>query len=181
MAARGITQDMGHGGRAGRRMARGTAASDATCRLNLALQGGGAHGAFTWGVLDRLLEDEGVAFEGVSGTSAGALNAVALASGWLAGGAAAARHALATLWREVAGLARFSPLRAGGMTQMAADFTAQLLSPYQLNPLGLNPLRQILDRAGRFRAPARVPRASRCSLRRPTCAAAQRASSATAS
>jgi NTE family protein len=113
-------------------------------RLNLALQGGGAHGAFTWGVLDRLLEDEGFAFEGISGTSAGALNAVTLASGWLSGGPAAARHALATLWHEVAGLARFSPLRAGGMTQMAADFAAQLLSPYQLNPLGLNPLRKIL-------------------------------------
>ena len=127
------------GWRAGRRRVR-------PLRLNLALQGGGAHGAFTWGVLDRLLEDEGFAFEGISGTSAGALNAVALASGWLAGGAAAARQALATLWHEVAGLARFSPLRAGGMTQMAADFTAQLLSPYQLNPLDLNPLRNILGR-----------------------------------
>ena len=114
-------------------------------RLNLALQGGGAHGAFTWGVLDRLLEDDGFGFEGVSGTSAGALNAVTFASAWLAGGAPAARQALHKLWREVAGLARFSPLRSGGMTQMAADFTAQLLSPYQLNPLDLNPLRKILD------------------------------------
>jgi NTE family protein len=113
-------------------------------RLNLALQGGGAHGAFTWGVLDRLLEEDGFAFEGISGTSAGALNAVTLASGWLSGGAPAARQTLATLWHEIAGLARFSPLRAGGMTQMAADFTAQLLSPYQLNPLGLNPLRKVL-------------------------------------
>ncbi len=112
--------------------------------LNLALQGGGAHGAFTWGVLDRLLEDERFALEGISGTSAGALNAVVLASGWLAGGAAGARQALATLWREIAALARFSPLRAGGMTQMAADFTAQLLSPYQLNPLALNPMRRIV-------------------------------------
>jgi NTE family protein len=114
--------------------------------LNLALQGGGAHGAFTWGALERLLEEEDFAFEGVSGTSAGALNAVVLASGWLAGGAAGARRALATLWREIAALSRFSPLRAGGLSQMAADFTAQLLSPYQLNPLGLNPLRRILDR-----------------------------------
>ena len=112
--------------------------------LNLALQGGGAHGAFTWGVLDRLLEDERFAVEGISGTSAGALNAVVLASAWLAGGSAGARQALETLWREIAGLARFSPLRAGGLSQMAADFTAQLLSPYQLNPLGLNPLRRIL-------------------------------------
>jgi NTE family protein len=113
-------------------------------KLNLALQGGGAHGAFTWGVLDRLLEDERFALEGISGTSAGALNAVVLASGWLAGGATGARQGLETLWREIAALARFSPLRAGGLTQMAADFTAQLLSPYQLNPLGLNPLRRIL-------------------------------------
>jgi NTE family protein len=112
--------------------------------LNLALQGGGAHGAFTWGVLDRLLEDGRFAVEGISGTSAGALNAVVFASGWLAGGSAGARQGLETLWREVAALARFSPLRAGGLTQMAADFTAQLLSPYQLNPLGLNPLRRIL-------------------------------------
>jgi NTE family protein len=112
--------------------------------LNLALQGGGAHGAFTWGVLDRLLEDERFAVEGISGTSAGALNAVVLASGWLAGGAEAARQALETLWREIAAVARFSPLRAGGLSQMAADFAAQLLSPYQLNPLGLNPLRRIL-------------------------------------
>jgi NTE family protein len=128
-----------NGARAARLPARGA-------RLNLALQGGGAHGAFTWGVLDRLLEEDGFAFEGVSGTSAGALNAVTLASGWLAGGAPAARQALDALWREIAALARFSPLRAGGMTQMAADFTAQLLSPYQLNPLDLNPLRKILER-----------------------------------
>jgi NTE family protein len=112
--------------------------------LNLALQGGGAHGAFTWGALDRLLEEDGFACEGISGTSAGALNAVVLASGLLAGGAQGAREALAALWREVAALSRFSPLRAGGLSQMAADFTAQLLSPYQLNPLGLNPLRRIL-------------------------------------
>jgi NTE family protein len=115
-------------------------------RLNLALQGGGAHGAFTWGVLDRLLEEPRLTLAGISGTSAGALNAVALAAGWLAGGAPAARRSLDQLWREIAALARFSPLRAGGMSQMAADFAAQLLSPYQLNPLGLNPLRQILER-----------------------------------
>jgi NTE family protein len=126
------------GDRAGRRARR-------LPTLNLALQGGGAHGAFTWGVLDRLLEEERFAVEGISGTSAGALNAVVLASGWLAGARAGARQALETLWREIAALARFSPLRAGGLTQMAADFTAQLLSPYQLNPLGLNPLRRILE------------------------------------
>lgn len=114
-------------------------------RLNLALQGGGAHGAFTWGVLARLLEAE-IRIEGISGASAGALNAVALAAGWLRGGAAGAAQALDELWREIGRLAQLSPLRAGGLTQMAADFAAQFLSPYQLNPLGMNPLRPVLER-----------------------------------
>jgi NTE family protein len=114
--------------------------------LNLALQGGGAHGAFTWGVLDRLLEEERFRFQGISGASAGAINGVVLASGWLVGGRAGAREALARLWREVAAVSRLSPLRAAGLTQMAADFAAQLLSPYQLNPFDLNPLRSILER-----------------------------------
>ena len=114
-------------------------------RVNLALQGGGAHGAFTWGVLARLLEAE-IRIEGVSGASAGAMNAVVLAAGWLRGGAAAAAEALDELWREVGRLAQLSPLRAGGLTQMAADFAAQYLSPYQLNPLGANPLRTVLER-----------------------------------
>jgi NTE family protein len=114
--------------------------------LNLALQGGGAHGAFTWGVLDRLLEERRFRFEGVSGASAGAINAAVLASGWLAGGPTGAREALARLWREVAAASRMSPLRAAGLTRMATDLAAQLLSPYQLNPFDLNPLRSILDR-----------------------------------
>ena len=79
-------------------------------RLNLALQGGGAHGAFTWGVLDRLLEEQDFRFEGLSGTSAGALNAVALAAGWLDGGRDGARQRLGMLWHEIAGLSRLSPL-----------------------------------------------------------------------
>jgi NTE family protein len=114
-------------------------------RLNLALQGGGAHGAFTWGVLAHLLE-AGIRIEGISGASAGALNAVALAAGWLRGGAAGAVQALDELWREIGRLAQLNPLRAGGLTQMAADFAAQYLSPYQLNPLGANPLRAVLER-----------------------------------
>jgi NTE family protein len=114
-------------------------------RLNLALQGGGAHGAFTWGVLARLLE-VAIRVEGISGASAGALNAVVLAAGWLRGGAASAAEALDELWREIGRLAQLSPLRAGGLTQMAADFAAQYLSPYQLNPLGANPLRPVLER-----------------------------------
>jgi NTE family protein len=114
--------------------------------LNLALQGGGAHGAFTWGVLDRLLDEEHLQFEGISGTSAGALNAVVLASGWLAGGRSGAQEALEALWRQVAEAARLSPLRHGHLTRVALDLTAQLLSPYQLNPLGLNPLHDLLLR-----------------------------------
>ena len=114
-------------------------------RLSLALQGGGAHGAFTWGVLARLLEDD-PRIEGVSGASAGALNAVVLASGWLGGGAAGAGRALDELWREIGRLTQMNPMRAGGLTRMAADFAAQFLSPHQLNPWGLNPLRSILER-----------------------------------
>jgi NTE family protein len=128
--------------------------------INLALQGGGAHGAFTWGVLDRLLEDGRFAPQGISGTSAGALNAVVLASGWLEGGPEGARAALGRFWRKIADLTRLRPLRAGGLPQMAADFAASLLSPYYLNPLDLNPLRAIveelvdLERLRAARAPA---------------------------
>jgi NTE family protein len=114
-------------------------------RWGLALQGGGAHGAFTWGVLARLLEDD-PRIEGISGASAGALNAVVLASGWLSGGATGASRALDQLWHEIGRLAQVSPLRAGGFTRMAADLAAQFLSPHQLNPWGLNPLRPVLER-----------------------------------
>jgi NTE family protein len=118
-------------------------------RLNLALQGGGAHGAFTWGVLIRLLEAE-LRIEGISGASAGALNAVVLASGWLSAGTAGAMRALDELWREIARLGQMSRLRAAGLTQLTADFAAQFLSPYQLNPLGVNPLRPVLERLVEF-------------------------------
>jgi NTE family protein len=114
-------------------------------RVNLALQGGGAHGAFTWGVLVRLLEAE-LRIDGISGASAGALNAVALASGWLSGGSAGAAQTLDALWRDIGNLAQISPLRASGLSQLAADFAAQFLSPYQLNPLGVHPLRPVLER-----------------------------------
>ncbi len=105
--------------------------------LNLALQGGGSHGAFTWGVLDRLLEDERVEIEGVSGASAGALNAALLAYGLTAGGPQAARRALASFWTGVASTAP-SPLVE------SLVFLARFLSPQQFNPLNLNPLRDIL-------------------------------------
>jgi NTE family protein len=116
-----------------------------TAAINLALQGGGAHGAFTWGVLDRLLEDGRFAPEGISGTSAGALNAVVLASGWLEGGPDGARASLGRLWRRIADLARLRPPHARGLSQMAADLATSLLSPYYLNPFDLNPLRSIVE------------------------------------
>src|SRR5271156_1063760 len=79
--------------------------------VNLALQGGGSHGAFAWGVLDRLLEDECIEFDGISATSAGAMNATVLAYGLAVGGRAGARHALADFWRRLAYLASLSPLQ----------------------------------------------------------------------
>jgi NTE family protein len=125
-------------------------------RLALALQGGGAHGAFTWGVLDRLLE-QGIAFDAISGASAGAFNAVFLADGWLEGGADGARKALATLWRRVGAKAAFSPLQPSLMDQMTSgwnmernsrhigfDLFTRIMSPYQFNPLDMNPLRDLL-------------------------------------
>ena len=121
--------------------------------LSLALQGGGAHGAYTWGVLDRLLED-GWALDGISGTSAGAMNAVALAQGWTRGGADGARESLAAFWEAVADstpleldlLHSLYPNGDGGLPQpvsMMLNFT-RLFSPYEFNPLALNPLRDVV-------------------------------------
>jgi NTE family protein len=117
--------------------------------LNLALQGGGAHGAFTWGVLDALLEDSAFEFEGVSGTSAGAMNALCLAHGLMTGGRDGARETLARFWTSVAAS---SPFASSGETGTGMNQALQLmllwtnhLSPEQLNPFDLNPLRDILD------------------------------------
>jgi NTE family protein len=114
-------------------------------RLSLALQGGGSFGAFTWGVIDRLLEAE-IALDTVSGVSAGAVNAVTLADGLAEGGAANARLRLERLWRRIAAAA---PLAQAGhvvadSAALALDLSTRVLSPYQFNPLGLNPLREIL-------------------------------------
>ncbi|GAB3394387.1 patatin-like phospholipase family protein [Azotobacter armeniacus] len=118
--------------------------------VSLALQGGGAHGAFTWGVLDALLEDGRLDFAGVSGTSAGAMNATVLAHGLLQGGRDGAREALANFWQAVASSAPMlnagANIRSGHPTtslRMMLYWT-QLLSPHQLNPLNVNPLRDIL-------------------------------------
>jgi NTE family protein len=119
-------------------------------RLSLALQGGGSLGAYTWGVLDRLLEEKGIRFDAVSGASAGAINAVLLASGLAKGGPPRAREALERFWRSASQVA---PRHAGGRTSSGVvDLSTRLLSPYQFNPLDLNPLRPLLDEEVDFQA-----------------------------
>jgi len=125
--------------------------------LSLALQGGGAHGAFTWGVLDRLLEEKSLEVEGLSGASAGALNAAAFAAGWQTGGRRGARQVLDRLWRRVSGLADYGPPPAAAP---ALQMMTRLFSPYQLNPLDLNPLRGVLEDVIDFAA-LQDPRAPR--------------------
>ena len=134
-------------------------APETTRHLDLALQGGGSHGAFTWGVLDRLLEDEDIRFSGISGTSAGALNAAVMATGFHRGRRPGAREALAEFWGDVSRSgAIFSPFSAGQSTlhdslqldrlpgyQWVSSFFRSF-SPYQFNPLNLNPLRDVLRR-----------------------------------
>ena len=120
--------------------------------VNLALQGGGAHGAFTWGVLDYLLEDGRLAFDGVSGTSAGAMNAVVLAQGLMTGGRDGARTALAAFWEAVADSVPFGPAMGADDDEPPTLSPALKLmlqwtdyfSPSQLNPFDLNPLRDIV-------------------------------------
>ncbi|MGJ7544075.1 patatin-like phospholipase family protein [Variovorax sp. LT1R16] len=116
-------------------------------KLNLALQGGSAHGAFTWGVLDRLLEEPDIEIDRISGTSAGALNGAALATGYARDGRAGARESLALLWQQVAvaGLPftmLLLPLKKPSWGVW--DDAMPLISPYVANPLGLGPLRAIL-------------------------------------
>ena len=118
--------------------------------LNLALQGGGAHGAFTWGVLDRLLADETIELGWISATSAGALNAVALAAGLAEGGRAGARQKLSQVWEAVAKanapeIMKLNPLLAGMTRSGALAQMAQMFSPYDFNPLGIDPLRRLIE------------------------------------
>src|SRR5690348_8415908 len=143
--------------------------------LNLALQGGGSHGAFTWGVLDALLEDGRIGFEGLSGTSAGAVNAVAFASGWARGQASgrdpreAAREKLAGIWYRVSALGslgtlqqQFTRMLWGGLPpelspgNFIGNAWRGLLSPYNSNPLEINPLRKMLEEEIDFDAIARL-------------------------
>jgi NTE family protein len=119
-------------------------------RLSLALQGGGSFGAFTWGVLDRLLEESHITFDTASGTSAGAINAVLLAAGLAEGGRRAARAKLARFWERLSRTAAFGPFGAAagfapGTAAGTFSFWTRLLSPYQYNPLDLNPLRMLIN------------------------------------
>ncbi|WP_440957606.1 patatin-like phospholipase family protein [Oceanicaulis sp. LC35] len=115
--------------------------------VSLALQGGGAHGAFTWGVLDALLEDGRIAPKAISATSAGAMNACALVMGRVRGGDEGARQALDDFWRAVS-RAGGGFLRAPGLSFFAPwlDALTRLTSPYDTNPFGYDPLMEILDR-----------------------------------
>ena len=132
-------------------------------RLNLALQGGGSHGAFTWGVLDALLEDGRLDFEGISGTSAGAMNAVALAQGFAQAaqeytdpqearlaGAVLARTTLTRLWEGVGALGGLSWGAPLSQAFPALQMMTQWLAPAQANPLDINPLRRLLERVVDF-------------------------------
>ncbi|HMQ56998.1 MAG TPA: patatin-like phospholipase family protein [Rhizobiaceae bacterium] len=125
--------------------------------VNLALQGGGSHGAFTWGVLDALLADGRLKFQAISGASAGAMNAVVLADGWVRGGAEGARQKLEEFWRAVADRGSFSPIQRTPFDRLTGnwaidmspgylwfDAMSRFVSPYMANPFNLNPLLDVL-------------------------------------
>jgi len=131
--------------------------------VNLALQGGGAHGAFTWGVLDKLLEEDRIWIEAISGASAGAMNAVVLAQGLHEGGAAQARVRLREFWKAISDSARLSPIRrpaharvtgswslAGSPLYVLFDMMNRMTSPYERNPFDFNPLREVVKKTVDF-------------------------------
>ena len=149
--------------------------------VNLALQGGGSHGAFTWGVLDRILEEERLDFEGISATSAGAVNAVVLVDGLAAGGREAAKHALRSYWKKVSDLASRGVFQPSMIDKANPNFGLEhspgylfmesltyFASPYQMNPFNYNPLKDLLAEAIDFER-VRQQTTSNCSLVRPTC------------
>ncbi|HSH49898.1 MAG TPA: patatin-like phospholipase family protein [Halomonas sp.] len=135
------------------------ASSNDTKQIDLALQGGGSHGALTWGVLDRLLEDERLEIEAISGTSAGAMNGVVMADGITRHGRDGARQALHDFWSAISDAARFSPIQRGFWDRLMGsdsldlspsyiffEHLTQLVSPAVLNPLDINPLRTLIQR-----------------------------------
>ena len=127
-------------------------------KISLALQGGGAHGAYTWGVLDRLLEDERIVIDAISGTSAGAINAAVLVNGFAKNRYKGARQALAELWKAISDISMASPLQQTFLDRWINgwnldsspaytmwDLLSRLASPYDLNPLDVNPIRVVLE------------------------------------
>ena len=130
--------------------------------INLALQGGGSHGAFTWGVLDRILEDDRLLFEGISGTSSGAMNAAVMVNGFVEGGRDGARLALKTFWERIAN--EFSEIFSGPLYMSLLNpfndanhpalenylALTKTFSPYQLNPMDMNPLRELVAKSVNF-------------------------------
>ncbi|MEZ5923633.1 MAG: patatin-like phospholipase family protein [Hyphomicrobiaceae bacterium] len=151
--------------------------------VNLALQGGGAHGAFTWGVLDKLLEDGRIDVKAISATSAGAMNAVVFAHGLSIGGPEGARAKLEEFWREISSAGQlWSPVRTSPWEQWAAWWTGSgfhshlspsflafqamthIFSPYQLNPLNFNPLKSVLEKVVDFDHLCQCPVTSRLFL-----------------
>lgn len=134
-------------------------------KINLALQGGGAHGAYTWGVLDRLLEDERIEIESISGTSAGGMNAAILVDGYIKNGRQGAKEGLRTFWHKISEMAQYSPLHNSplqGITHdwnldsspffVMFDIISRLFSPYQMNPFNINPLRDMIEEMVDFKS-----------------------------
>lgn len=132
--------------------------------IDLALQGGGSHGAFTWGALERIVEEPSLHVESISGTSAGAMNGVVFAHGYTLGGADGAKRALEGFWAAVSAAARFSPIRRTPFDRAVGtwsldrspgyvfyDIFSRLFSPYDVNPANINPLREILEAHVEFR------------------------------
>jgi NTE family protein len=152
------------------RATRASASKRAHLPIDLALQGGGAHGGFTWGVLDRILEEDWLEITAISGTSAGAMNGAVLASGYATGGREGAQRALEAFWRKTSEAARFSPFQRSPLDVLlgrwtldnsplfvAMDLMSRVVSPYSLNPGGSNPLSDILAEVIDFEALAKGP------------------------
>jgi hypothetical protein len=146
-------------------MASNRVSSSSSKKIDLALQGGGAHGAFTWGVLDRLLDEKSVEICGLSGTSAGAMNAAIMASGYAIGGRSGAQKALEDYWKTISDAAKFSPFQRSFLDRLMghwtldysptyafADALGRVLSPYDMPTGGINPLKDVLDKAIDFKA-----------------------------
>ncbi len=135
-------------------------------KVSIALQGGGSHGAFSWGVMDRILEDGRFEIEGLTGTSAGGMNAVAIAQGLMKGGNQGARDELKAFWQKISDSGKNSPLNHRGPIDKALgkytmyhspgfvvfDYLSRMFSPYELNPLQIDPLKDVINSSFDFEA-----------------------------